>query len=317
MEALIQALKATGEPTRLRILAALSQFELTVTELVSLLGQSQPRVSRHLKLLLEAKLLTRYQEGSWVFQRLSEAPESKALVNKLIELINFDDPVLRHDREQLKRIKSGNAKLAADYFSKNAGDWDQIRTMVGSDRAIESALIEASGGRTFSNMLDMGTGTGRMVHIFSEYTDKATGYDASQEMLKLARSNLEQAGLSHCQVRLGDITALPADTLPAELITIHQVLHYLDRPIAVIEQAQRLLLPGGIILVVDFAKHQHEFLRNEHAHRRLGFSDSEVQFWCDNTNLSLTHSKKLTHNAKQNGLDVMLWILQHTNPNKA
>jgi ubiquinone/menaquinone biosynthesis C-methylase UbiE/DNA-binding transcriptional ArsR family regulator len=306
MEHLIKALKAAGEPTRLRILAALSQYELTVTELVSLLAQSQPRVSRHLKLLLEAGLVSRFQEGSWVFQRLNESN----LTAQITAMIDLGDPTLKQDVERLGRIKVENARRATDYFAANAGDWDQVRIMVGSDQKIENAMRKTIGNRVFENMVDMGTGTGRIVEIFSDRASKITGYDSSQEMLKLARTKFEQAGLSHCQARLGDITALPTTTASADLITIHQVLHYLDSPFAVIEEARRLLMPGGLILVVDFAKHQHEFLRTEHAHRRLGFADSEVQFWCDNNALDLKHSQKITHNDSRYGLDVMLWVLQ-------
>ena len=226
MDTLIKAFKAAGEPTRMRILAALSQYELTVTELVSLLGQSQPRVSRHLKLLLEAGLVSRFQEGSWVFQRLDESE----LTRKITDLIDLNDPVLSQDSERLARIKTQNARLAADYFATNAGDWDQVRTMVGSDETIEQAMLQVIGERRFENQVDMGTGTGRVVEIFADSTERATGYDSSQEMLKLARSKLEQAGFSHCQARLGDITALPAASGSADLITLHLVLHYLDSP---------------------------------------------------------------------------------------
>lgn len=312
MQHIIKALKAVGEPTRLRIIAALSHFELTVTELVALLNQSQPRVSRHLKLLLEAGLITRVQEGSWVFQRLNESPEALNIISNLVRLIDFNDPILKQDSERLKQIKANNAKRAADYFAQHAGDWDKIRNMIGSDQAIEQSMLEFTKNQSFNNMIDMGTGTGRILNIFAPQTRKATGYDSSQEMLKLARANLEQAKLNHCQVRLGDITALPVDAPLADLITVHQVLHYLDRPFAVIEQAKRLLTPNGVILIVDFAKHQHDFLRTEHAHRRLGFSNSEVEFWCENTELSLSSTQTLTHNAKHNGLDVVLWALKHS-----
>jgi DNA-binding transcriptional ArsR family regulator/protein-L-isoaspartate O-methyltransferase len=307
MDQLIKTFKAAGEPTRLRILAALSQYELTVTELVSLLNQSQPRVSRHLKLLLEAGLVARFQEGSWVFQRLDESSTTA----KIINLIDHSDSLLQQDSERLARIKTHNAKLATDYFAANAGDWDQVRTMVGSDEKIEAAMLKTIDGRNFNTMIDMGTGTGRIAEIFADFAGKVTAYDSSQEMLKLARSKFEQTGLNHCQARLGDITALPSATKSVDLITIHQVLHYLDSPYAVIEEAKRLLSADGLIIVVDFAKHQHEFLRTEHAHRRLGFANSEVQFWCDNNQLCLCHSKKITHNNSHDGLDVMLWVLQH------
>ncbi|MEE9446650.1 MAG: metalloregulator ArsR/SmtB family transcription factor [Arenicellales bacterium] len=311
MDTLIKALKAAGETTRLRILAALSQHELTVSELVSLLGQSQPRVSRHLKLLLDAGLLLRFQEGSWVFHRLSSSTHASEVAQSVLALIDFDDPQVIKDSERLARIKAESAKRATDYFAQNAGDWDKIRTMVGSDTSIETAMLKVIAGNTYNSMIDMGTGTGRILQIFSPHVQHATGYDSSQEMLKLARANIEQAKLKNCQVRLGDISALPDDKASADLITIHQVMHYLDRPFAVIEEAKRLLAKQGKILIIDFAAHQHEFLRTEHAHRRLGFANNEVAFWCESNDLKLIDTQKITHNNHKDSLDVMLWVIEH------
>lgn len=311
MSRLIKALKASGEPTRLRILAALSHNELTVSELIDLLKQSQPRVSRHLKLLQEAGLIERFQEGAWVFQRLSVDSRSATIVKNIIELINFDDPVFKKDQLKVQKIISKNAELAANYFAEHAVDWDKVRTMVGSDEKIETALLQTVKGRQFESMIDMGTGTGRIAEIFAPFVNKVTGFDASAEMLKLARAKFEKANLTHCQARLGDIADLSVADGSADLITVHQVLHYLDRPFSVIEEIKRLLAPMGIALIIDFAKHQHEFLRTDHAHRRLGFTQSEVQFWCDQHELQLTQVQELTHNHTQDGLDVMLWVIGH------
>ncbi len=309
MHSLIKALKAAGEPTRLRILAALSQFELTVTELVYLLDQSQPRVSRHLKLLVDAQLLERYQEGSWVFHRLSDQESEQGLVQKLVGLINHSDPELVKDKARLEAIKQRNAQLASNYFKNQADDWDTIRQLVGSDKAIEEAMLNSIGNQKINTMLDLGTGTGRILEIFASRVNKGVGYDASLAMLSVARSNLEQKQLTHCQVRQRDIRNLPSDSTSVDLITIHQVLHYIDNPIAVIQEAARVLKPGGTILIVDFAKHQHEFLRTEHAHRRLGFSNSEVEFWCENSALVMKSAKTVTQSSNKEGLDVILWHL--------
>ncbi len=317
MEPLIKALKAAGEPTRLRILAALSQFELTVTELVYLLGQSQPRISRHLKLLVEAGLLERHQEGSWVFHRISDTPDADSIAQRLIHLIDYQDPALVKDKAKLEAIKQLNAQSAADYFKEQAGDWDQIRQLVGSDEAIEQAMLSAANSTSISSMVDLGTGTGRILEIFAPRVDKGIGYDTSPAMLKVARAKLEQSNISHCQVRQSDIRDLPTDSASVDLVTVHQVLHYLDNPIAVIQESQRILKPGGQLLIVDFAKHQHEFLRTEHAHRRLGFSQSEVQFWCDSSTFELSKQQTLTQNSKRQGLDVMMWALRKTGMAKA
>ncbi|MFT5259365.1 MAG: ubiquinone/menaquinone biosynthesis C-methylase UbiE [Saprospiraceae bacterium] len=309
MESLLKALKAAGEPTRLRLFSALSQCELTVTELVFLLGQSQPRISRHLKILVDAGLLQRYQEGSWVFHRVNDQETDRSIAREFIKLIDYSDPVLLADQVKIESIKQRNAQQAANYFKAQAKDWDTIRHLVGSDEQIEQAMLDCIKDTNIANMVDLGTGTGRILEIFAPRLTKGIGFDASLAMLNVARANLERNALHHCQVRRSDIRALPTPSSTIDLATLHQVLHYIDNPIAVIQEATRILKPGGDILIVDFAKHQHEFLRTEHAHRRLGFSQSEILFWCEHNNLALTSHQKVSDNNTKASLEVILWHL--------
>jgi ArsR family transcriptional regulator len=271
-------LRAAAEPTRLRLLALCAQGELTVTELTQILGQSQPRVSRHLKLMVEAGLLDRFREGTWAFYRLAQG-EAAGLAHKLIEMMPEGDATLALDRERLKAIKEARAEEASAYFRKNAAQWDKIGKLYVHESEVEKSLLGLLPARGVRDMVDIGTGTGRMLEVLGPKVGQAIGVDLSRDMLGIARANLEAAGLRNCQVRHGDMYMLPLASQSVDLATIHQVLHYADDPASVIAEAARVLRPGGRLVLVDFAPHELEFLRTEHAHRRLGFSDAEVQGW--------------------------------------
>lgn len=276
MELVLTALRAAAEPTRLRLLTLCAEAELSVTELTQILGQSQPRVSRHLKLMCEAGLLDRVREGSWVLYRLARARAGLALAERIAALVPAADATLALDRERLVEIKRQRAVSAATYFDRNAADWHRIRALHIDEREVERALLDLVPPGAARDLLDIGTGTGRMLEIFGPRVERALGLDQSRQMLAVARANLEHAGLRHCTVRLGDMYQLPLSSGSADLVTIHQVLHYADQPRRAIAEAARVLRPGGLLIVVDFAPHELEELRERHAHRRLGFADREV-----------------------------------------
>jgi ubiquinone/menaquinone biosynthesis C-methylase UbiE len=277
---LLAALRAVAEPTRLRLLVLCSRGELTVSELAQILGQSQPRVSRHLKLLCEAGLLDRFREGSWVFYRVSGGGSASALAGHLVAACNESEPPVALDLQRLAAIKRQRADRAAAYFRENAPHWDRIRSLYIDEREVEAALSEIVAAVAPRDLLDIGTGTGRMIEVLAPRVGSALGIDQSREMLAVARVNLERAGASNGMVRLGDMYQLPLPGGSFDAVVIHQVLHYADRPAAVIAEAARVLRPGGVFVVVDFAPHVLEFLRDEHAHHRLGFTDAEVAEWC-------------------------------------
>lgn len=272
----VDILKATGEQTRLRLLALLSSNDLTVTDLTDILGQSQPRISRHLKLLGEAGLVERYQEGAWAYFRLTNEGQAVNLVRSVIDRLAPDDLVISRDMERLENVKHARAERAQAYFSRNAEMWDQLRSLHVSDDKVEAALARLIGDRPFDAMLDLGTGTGRILRLFEGHYRRAVGIDASRDMLSVARSNLDRAGLRHASVRHGDIFNLPMERESFDLVTIHQVLHYLQSPDEAIAQAARMLRPGGRLAIVDFAPHDLDYLREEHAHVRLGFSHQMI-----------------------------------------
>ena len=280
LEIFLAGLKAAAEPTRLRLIALLAQGELTVTELTEILGQSQPRVSRHLKLMVEAKLLERVKEGTWAFYRLARGEPAAQLARSLLALLPAEDPGLKLDRTRLARVKKARADAAAAYFRKNAKRWDDIRRLYADEREVEAALSRAAGkDSSIAEFLDIGTGTGKILALFGPTVGHGVGVDLSREMLALARTNLETAGLTNCEVRLGDMYSLPIADQSVDAAVLHQVLHYADDPAAAIREAARVLRPGGRLMIADFAPHELEYLREEHAHRRLGFSDSDVDAW--------------------------------------
>jgi ubiquinone/menaquinone biosynthesis C-methylase UbiE/DNA-binding transcriptional ArsR family regulator len=279
LDGLVDTLKAVAESSRLRILHLLKRGDLTVTDITTVLGQSQPRVSRHLKLLFEAGLITRYQEGSWAYFRIDDATYSGQLTDALVARLDPNDRTVARDLERLAEVKQARQSRAAEYFTTNAQEWDQIRSLHAPDAAVEALLSKLVGTRHFQSMLDLGTGTGRLLELFAPLYRRGIGIDMSRDMLAVARANLERAGVANAQVRQGDILNPPVERDHFDLVTIHQVLHFLDDPSAAIREASRVLRAGGRLFIVDFASHDIEVLREKHAHVRLGFSEDQVHGW--------------------------------------
>ena len=299
MDDLLTGLRAAGEPTRLRLLAILTKSELTVTELTQILRQSQPRVSRHLKLLCEAGLLDRFREGSWVFYRRSQNGAGNKLVNSLVTLIPKEDSVIARDLERLDAVRAARTERAAEFFRMNVDEWNRMRSLHVPEAKVEQAILELGHrsdlpiGSAIENFVDLGTGTGRMIELLGPQAKNSLGIDLSSEMLAFARARLDQVGIEHCSLRQGDLYDLPVVDETVDLVTVHQVLHYTDDPAAAVLEAGRILKPGGRLLIVDFAPHEFDFLRNEQAHRRLGFSEDEVKSWLDVAGLEIREIRRL------------------------
>jgi ArsR family transcriptional regulator len=280
-------LRAVADSTRLRIMRLLAAMELAVGELAQVLGQSQPRVSRHVRILCEAGLAERRKEGSWVFLRsaIGEATGGGlgAALARLLAVAEAEDAgfsaCCAEDRRQLAAIRAAREEAAAAFFARHAAQWDSLRLMHGADEPVEAALAEALGvdeGQSLGAMLDVGTGTGRMAALFATHAAHVTAFDKSPEMLRIARARLQHLPAGAVDLVQGDFGALPFADARFDTVLFHQVLHYAQAPELVLAEAARVARPGGRIAVVDFAAHDREELRTQQAHARLGFTDEQM-----------------------------------------
>lgn len=302
----VEALRAAGEPTRLRVLSLLAGEELSVMELSRVLDQSQPRVSRHLKLMTDAGLVERFPDGARVFYRLSSDHDARLLIDTVLDLLA--DGESEADHRRLDDVRKERETAAAAYFEQVAPQWDRIRSLYVAETAVEAAIERAAGPGPFERVVDLGTGSGRMLTLLGKKARMSIGLDLSHNMLNIARSNVARAGLDRVELRHGDIfsTRLPAES--ADLVLVHQVLHYLADPAAAVAEAARLVMPGGKLLIVDFAPHDIERLRDEHQHRRLGFADDEIRRWL--TDAGLKPSAPIALPPDKDGLTVIIWTAQ-------
>lgn len=310
MDRLLGGLRAAGEPTRLRLLALCAHGELSVSELTQILAQSQPRVSRHLKLLVEAGLLDRFREGAQVYYRIADRTEEAHLARTLVDLLPAEDGELNRDLQRLDQVKQKRASIAHNYFRENAARWDKIRALHVPEALLENEFLDVIGDQPIVDYLDIGTGTGRLLELLGDRIERGMGIDLSQEMLTVARTNLERSHLRHVHVRQGDMYNMPVANESVDLATLHLVLHYSDDPALVIEEAARVLRPGGRLIIVDFATHNEEQLRSEHKHHRLGFDDEEIERWLNRFEMS----SQLSRDLQGDPLTVKIWQASRQNP---
>ncbi len=270
--------RALGDATRLRILALLRSMELSVGELAQVLGQSQPRVSRHVKILCDARLAERRKEGSWVFVALGrrEAVEPVAAALDAWGRVEPDHWAVA-DAARLAAVRADRAASAAAWFQDHAGEWDAIRSLHVAESQVEAAMAALVGEAPVGTLVDIGTGTGRMLELFGDRAGMAVGIDRSSEMLRLARAKLDER--PNTELRQADLYRLPLADGAADLAILHHVLHFAEAPAAAIAEAARVLGPGGRLLIADFAPHDREDLRERDAHVRLGFDDDQVAGW--------------------------------------
>lgn len=281
MQDVVGTLKAAGEPTRLRVLALLARHELTVSELVSILGQSQPRVSRHLRVLGEAGLVHRHAEGTSALFRLERSGERGRLVRAILDTVEVDDPDVRRDTGRLDQMRAERRRTSEDYFRRHAAEWDLIGDHNPADADVERALVDLVTGLGRIDLLDLGTGTGRVLELTGPHIRRGLGIDRSRDMLAIARDRLERRSLHNCEVRLGDLAGLDLAADVVDLVVLHHVVHFLDDPDRALAEAGRVLRPGGTLAIVDFVPHTRTELAAEHAHRRLGVSTAEVASWAE------------------------------------
>lgn len=306
MDQIVNALKTLGHSDRLRILALLSYGELTVSELVSILGMSQPRITQYIKSLEDADIIERLKEGSWVFSRINRNNQVvTALVVTVLNSLSESDPLLLADRRRLEDIRSARAKAANDFFATVAQDGGQLGDEYIPRKDIEAQIREVAGDGPFDFMVDLGTGTGRMLDVFADLVARGTGIDNNPDMLKVARHKISEDHMAHLSLRQADLRAAPLGDDVADIVTLHQVLHYLDEPEQALIEAARLLRPGGQVLITDFEAHNLDDFRKLYAHRRLGFTDVQMDNLLRQAGL-ITEDKR-TIAAQDGQPDVKIW----------
>jgi ubiquinone/menaquinone biosynthesis C-methylase UbiE len=303
MDEALSIFRALADSTRLRILALLRAMELSVGELAQVLGQSQPRVSRHVKILCDAGLAERRKEGSWVFV----APGAAERVDPVLAALdgwNRGEPWAAADEARLAAVRADRAAAAAEWFEAHAGEWDAIRSLHVAESEVEAAMARVLGDGPIRRLVDIGTGTGRMLELFAPSATQALGIDRSSEMLRLARAKLSAGGLGNAELRQADLYALPLGDGGADAAILHHVLHFAQQPAAAIAEAARVLSPDGRLLVADFAPHDREELRSRAAHTRLGFSDEQMHGWFEAAGVRPVRVEQLEGGA----LTVKLWL---------
>lgn len=318
----VAVLKAAAEPTRLRILMLLARYELTVKDLTHVLGQSQPRISRHLKLLAEAGLIDRFREGGWVNLRLSQPVAGAGLPQTILGWLDPNDPLVRRDAERAQDVIELRTRKAQRFFEQHAGAWDEIRARHMDEPSVEAAMVRMLGQGPFELFVDLGTGTGRVLELFSSRYARGIGIDANQAMLGYARSRLEAAGIEHAQVRHGDICNLALPDACADAVTIHQVLNVLADPSQALREGARVLVPGGRMLVADFAPHDREVFREQFSHTHLGIGPDRFAEWAADAGLMVVATEAVApvqgssgklddaDAGRDAGLTVLLWVAE-------
>jgi ArsR family transcriptional regulator len=244
--AAVHALKGAADPTRLRLLALLAHGELTVGELCAVLRQSQPRISRHLRLLAESGYLDRFREQQHVYYRTPVAGLRFGWLRQLLELLGAQEPQLQRDRERMEQVIADRARQAARLLPASAAP------MTDEDTATLAALVlEEVGPVGVGELLDIGTGSGQMLQHLARRAQHAVGIDIASPALRLARTRLHGAGLRHCEFHRGDMYQLPCATASFDTVTMDRVLAAAARPEAALHEAVRALRPDGRLIIVE------------------------------------------------------------------
>lgn len=306
MAPLLDLFRALGDPTRLRIVHLLRAMELAVGEIAQVVGQSQPRVSRHVRILVEAGLVEKRKEGNWVFLRMTRNGTAQPFY-ELFDCVtpSESEALWQHaDLARLAAVRNDRARAADDYFARHAEEWDAIRSLYVSEAEVEAAMQGLLADEPIGHLLDIGTGTGRMMQLLGDKARQVTAVDRSPDMLRLARAKLPGEGGDKYALVMADFTDLPIEARSVDTVVLHQVLHYAQAPETVIAEAARVMDAGGRLLIADFAAHEREELRIRDQHARLGFSDEQMAQWFADAGIETERALELPGGE----LTVKIWL---------
>lgn len=283
---------ALADPSRLRILLLVRHVDLAMGELAEVLRQSQPRVSRHVRILAEAGLVSRQKEGAYAFVGRSRTAEAEAVLAMIDAIVGDRDPIAP-ERAHLADVRAARQRALDRWFADHAAEWDLMRNLEAPAEAVEGALVELACARGVKRLLDIGTGTGRILELLGPHAVAAAGVDRSPEMLRIARTRLDAAGLQGLEIRQADMADLPFAEAAFDTVVIHQVLHFSEDPAAALREAARVLAPGGQLLVADYAPHAEEELRTRYRHVRLGFAPEVMAQQIEAAGLAIGESRRV------------------------
>ncbi len=264
--------KALSDKTRVRLFYILSGYELSVNELVTVMGMGQSRISRHLRILTDCGLLQCRRDGVWAFYSVLEEGRG----NRFAEAVYFlfqDDSGLKEDLANARRVVSDRESRSKQFFNSIAHEWDDLQQQITGDFDLNNAILGHV--EQCELAVDMGCGTGKLLHHLKDFAKVAVGVDSSPVMLQEARKRFHNEN-GNVKLRLGELEHLPIAEKEADCVIISMALHHLSHPVKAISEAARILRKKGRFIIADFEKHSNEEMRKKYGDRWLGFSKEEI-----------------------------------------
>lgn len=300
---MLDLLKALADPCRLRLVAVLLRAEFTVQELTQILDMGQSRISRHLKILSEAGVLSVKRQGTWSYYRVGEDSAFFCAIRPAFERELEQLPQRREDLAAVALALEARRRRSLEFFDQHARTWDVLsRTLLPVPQYQERLLSLVP---TVDTLLEIGVGTGALLPDLSRRAAKVIGVDHSPAMLDEARRRLDHAGNSAAELRLGEMTHLPLADGGAGCVVANMVLHHAADPQAVLAEITRVLKPGGILVLADLARHEREWAREQLADQWLGFEEEELRGWLQGAGLGSIVIERV---AAENGQEDVLLV---------
>ncbi len=286
----IEIFRALADDVRLRLIRALMTAELSVAELVQVLGLPQSTVSRHLKPLRDCALVETRREGTSVYYRKGPAVRE----SNLELVLDRELPRLataREDALAVRRVLEQRRQRSHEFFEKMAGKYGELTQPGGGWSALAAGLAAGFVGK---DVVDMGAGEGELALLLARFAGSVTAVDQSKAMLKEVRGRAEAAGLgSVVRVCESDMESLPLADASVDAVFLSQALHHAAQPEAVVREATRILRTGGQVILLDLVKHDQDWVREQWADQWLGFGEQEVREWMEGAGLQKVRTERL------------------------